>query len=367
MANSAVLSRSVVDIESCRRYLYSAWCWWLLQLSEILPVKVRRWLQRFSFSLTIYVEGDYCCCRSHKGSMVEFTLGSNSPPLITKIKRQLGILARQHAPAKLVLPEQMVLKATASLPEATERNLHQVLGFEMDRITPLAEGDVYFDYSVVQRHHTDQHILVELTLILRQKLDAIVASLRGLGVYPKKLLLRRDDGQELEVNLLPVGNDLPARFLHRLLCGCVAVLLVLIVFAPLFYLKGKVKGLQSEIDVVKANAVASSEYLQQTQQLQQQLQAMLQTRRQALPLVEVVAELTDLLPVHTWISRLTLNQQQLTLQGESTNASVLIETLEGSALFRNAAFDSSITRNPRSNKERFVINTMLLSRNLSGE
>ena len=45
--------------------------------------------------------------------------------------------------------EALVRRVT--MPAATEENLRQVLGFEMDRLTPFRADDVYFDYRVVSR------------------------------------------------------------------------------------------------------------------------------------------------------------------------------------------------------------------------
>ncbi len=361
MANSAVLQWGGLELEAIQRRLRPAWLWWSSQLLGILPAGVRSWLQHYSSSLTIYIEDKQCRCLPPKGSAVEFDFESDSA--LESIKDDLAGWSGRCNSVKLVLPASTVLTTTTILPEAAQQNLKQVLGFEMDRLTPLAEPEVYFDYTVIEKHRSDQQLLIELTVILRQKLDATLSRLHKLGLYPRRLMLKGAGDREQEVNLLPqaVTEDLPAQMLHRLLQGSVILLLLLVLFAPLFYLQAKVEGLNADIETIKSSALASSDYLQQSQKLQQQLQTMLQQRQQSVSVVQVFSELTRLLPMDTWVSRLRLHQQQLTLHGESNNASTLIEIVERSPFFKEAKFDASITRNPRSNKERFVINALLVS------
>ena len=51
-----------------------------------------------------------------------------------------------------------------TMPAATEENLRQVLGFEMDRLTPLRADEVYFDYRVVSRDAAAGQIAVQLAV-----------------------------------------------------------------------------------------------------------------------------------------------------------------------------------------------------------
>ena len=69
----------------------------------------------------------------------------------------------------------------------------------------------------------------------------------------------------------------------------------------------------------------------------------------------MLSELTQLLPDHTWLTRLEMNQQRVRLEGESAEASSLIGLLERSQYLHNVSFVSPITNNPRTQRDRFSL------------
>jgi len=69
-----------------------------------------------------------------------------------------------------------------TLPAPTEENLKEVLGYEMDRYTPFALEDVYFDYKVVGRDEAHESIQVLLMVVKREVIDYYLTLLRRINV-----------------------------------------------------------------------------------------------------------------------------------------------------------------------------------------
>lgn len=60
--------------------------------------------------------------------------------------------------------------------------------------------------------------------------------------------------------------------------------------------------------------------------------------------VEALRELTDILPKDVFLSSFSLQGEQLDIRGEAVSATSIIETLENSPVFKDARFDSQVTR-----------------------
>jgi len=75
--------------------------------------------------------------------------------------------------------------------------------------------------------------------------------------------------------------------------------------------------------------------------------------------LQILAEVTRVLPDNTWLLRFDVNGAEIRLQGQSTAASELIQLLESSPLFQEAQFRSSVVQIPRSDRERFHVSMQL--------
>ena len=69
--------------------------------------------------------------------------------------------------------------------------------------------------------------------------------------------------------------------------------------------------------------------------------------------LEIINELTRIIPDDTWINRLNIKGQEVEIQGQSASAAALIPLIESSDLLRNPRFRSPVTKIPRLNTERF--------------
>ena len=89
-------------------------------------------------------------------------------------------------PAVLRLAEADVLCKTVTLPLAAERQLDQVLAFEMDRETPFSPDEIFWNHRVAQRDRSRGQLAVRLLLVPRVSLDALLAPLAKVGILPKR-------------------------------------------------------------------------------------------------------------------------------------------------------------------------------------
>jgi general secretion pathway protein L len=248
------------------------------------------------------------------------------------------------------------LTRVLTLPLAAEKNLRQVVGFELDRLTPFSANQVYYDVTVLERQPQQRRLRVELTVLPRAAADPALTPLRQRGLLPDVLDLV---GSRPGLNLLP-PEQRPRRngWSRRLSAVAMLISLLLVAVAivlPIWRQHQQVREVLSQIAQIRQ---AANEALALRDQLDQVMAAaqLLAQKKQAVPsMLELLQELTAILPDDTWVERLQINGDNAQLIGQSAKASALIGIIEASKLFHSAGFQSPVNTDPRSGKERFVL------------
>jgi general secretion pathway protein L len=134
----------------------------------------------------------------------------------------------------------------------------------------------------------------------------------------------------------------------------IAVVLMAFVMAQSLWLREhQLQAIGEAIDNVRAEAMA-------VQQIRKQIDdasvaaSFLQNRKIDNGYkLEVLAELTRILPADTFLDRLSMHAETTQIQGKSDNAQSLIELINASTYFENASFRGPTRLDNRSRKEIF--------------
>jgi general secretion pathway protein L len=333
----------------------AAWRWWREGLLAWLPAGVRRWLAGSSRRLVLEVGDDACVlAREEAERTQELERLDRLSPDANAIARWF----RTEKPGEWVLrfPASQALTRMLTLPLAAEKNLRQVAGFEMDRLTPFTAAQVYYDAAVLERQSDQRRLRVELTALPRAAVDPLLAELRQQGLPPDALGVV---GGRPSLNLLP-PEQRPRRGLwgQRLRAAVVIASLTLVAAAvalPIWQQRALVLGALAKIGPIQKTA---NQALALRDQLDKTLETsrMLAQKKQSIPArVDLLRELTVILPDDTWVERLQIRGDNVQIIGQSAKASALIGIVESSKFFSGAGFTSPVTIDPRTGKERFVL------------
>lgn len=336
------------------------WSWWISELSGMLPPRVRRVLMPRAQRLFLELDGtDVVMSQGtmqDKQELTRYTLGqADAAPLRLSAEDK----AHQHArELVLCLPRDKVLTRSLTLPLAAEENLREVLSFEMDRQTPFTAEQVYYDFAVVARSPAEHTLTVDLALATRHMLDELLARLDKHGIHPDRVTINCDKGGGFAaVNLLPVENRQRKAITPRLVnlaLGTLAVLLLVsAVSLPLMNKRQKIKALEPLLETASAQAEEAQRLRKEVDQLTANSRFLTDKKQSSLPVLEVMDELTRILPDDTWITRLDIKGTELQIQGQSSSAAALIPLIESSSMLQNPRFRSPVTQIPRSDAERF--------------
>jgi general secretion pathway protein L len=338
----------------------AAWIWWRDGLLAWLPVGAHRWLVGSLRRLVIVVEDrEWVLTREEDAGRAQDLdrVDGESPDWQVVTEWFKTEKPRQRM---LRFPARQALIRTVSLPLAAEKNLRQVAGFEMDRLTPFTASQVYYDVIVLERQSEQRRLRVELTALPRTVVDPILAQLRQRELSPDVLDVI---GGRPGLNLLPPEQRVRRGLWgQRLRAAVIGVSLLLVAAAAILPIWQQRQILLETMAKVSQLQQVANQTLSLRDQLDQALEAsqLLAQKKQAFPpRVDLLLELTLILPDDTSVERLQINGDNLQIIGQSARASALVGIVESSELFGGASFVSPVTTDPRTGRERFMISARI--------
>ncbi|MFD0739095.1 PilN domain-containing protein [Lysobacter koreensis] len=266
-------------------------------------------------------------------------------------------------PRWLLLPAASGLRRRLPLPAAAAERLRDVVGFEIDRQTPFSADAVAFDARVLGRRDSDGQLDVELVAVPRSALDPQLAALGLLASTLAGVDVAATDGTPLGVNLLPLSQRRRHADPFRVWNWALAAVAVLAVAALLWQLleNRRQAAAAFERDIARRAQPARQAAAQRAELIGLiEGQAFLDRTRGARPTaVEVMDELSRRLPDGTYLEKLAIEAERLTLIGLSNEAPALIGRLDGSTLWRSPALAGALQPDPASGRDRFTLTAEL--------
>ena len=342
--------------------------WWGGELRNLLPLRWRGWFgsgadwhllqhSEIAAQWTLRRCGYAEPLASWDDSVDVATGDSHLPP--AALDTALRHVDREDRRLALLLPAVVVLRRPLALPLAARDNLLQVVGFEMDRQTPFTVAQVYYAVRELGTAAAAGRFNAELVAVTRGTLDPLLARLhaQGISIDAVDVAVAND---RLGVNLLPPEQTphrvRPRRRLNLALAVACVLLLVLVLGAWLHNREAALSQMQAEVDSMRGEA-------QQVVALRQQLQDnagaagfLAQRKKNTVSMLSLLQEATARLPDSAWLERFSVdNTGQIGFQGQSQQATKLLDALKDSTLITDASFQGSIQPDPATGKERFYL------------
>lgn len=264
-----------------------------------------------------------------------------------------------------LVPADMALRRRLVLPAAAAERLRDVLAFELDRQTPFAAHEACFDARVLGVRD-DGQLEVELAAVPTGAFTSGLARLGGLAQGMAGADVEDAEGGILGLNLLPeaarVVQQAPQRGLHLALAGVAVVAVVFAAWAVLDNRRAAAEAFAAQVD---SRADAARQVAAQRQQLVDLVTGttiLNQTSARRPTALEVMDDVTRRLPDNTYLEKLAIEGDRLTLIGFSPEASGLVARLQGSPLWRNPALSGALQPDPRTRMDRFTLTAELLGK-----
>jgi general secretion pathway protein L len=349
---------------------YAFFVWWGNALLSMLPEKYSQKLKTKNQRLII---------RFHEEKIKLFYKDKNTQHYIESIAADKEVVSHydwNHLRVKyklknhtttLVLEPDQLLHYRLQLPKQTEKNLDSFFRYEIDRLTPFSADDVYYDYTLLPSNKNEGKISVDLFLIKQETVDNSVSYFASSeltldGVDAAKSVLADDSNNRIEtlsVNFLPMEKrgGSPQRFLWMNLAATILAI-CLVVFPQQYSLKSKQEQIQQKQRYLASQQPSISNIIALKEQLasiKESVNFVMKKKLNSPSPSKILAEITQILPDHSYVKDLTINKDNLNISGLSHSASNLIPLLDKAAWLDEVSLREPITIDRETQKERFSI------------
>lgn len=238
-------------------------------------------------------------------------------------------------------------------PEAIQENLRQVIGYQLDRLSPFSTDRAYYSAELLGHDRKTKEINVNVQVIPKHIADRVLNQLKEMGVPEVHLLSVMGSssaapiGHTTQQDLAQNWSWIPLGFMVTALIGSLA--------APIAYKMRRVEQIDSALAQVRQHSAAQLQVREQLNAAEEAMTFLTERRRTSPVALDVAEHLSQVLPAHTWLDRLTIEGSSLSIKGESAAALDLIDLLEGSPMLSEVKFKSPVTRSKDSNTDKFQI------------
>lgn len=159
-------------------------------------------------------------------------------------------------------------------------------------------------------------------------------------------------------NLLSKGVRMATRppFLMTLvLLAAILICVGLYAAMPLQIEEKRLKEIDRQIALRKDQVKVTESIIGEIETINREQALIEGFRKEQTPTIDMLKELTSIIPKNAWLSRVRIAGNQVNLEGYSPSASGLIEMLEASRYFQKVEFASPTFRDARQNMDRFQI------------
>ena len=274
-------------------------------------------------------------------------------------------LGRGNSPVAISLSEDLCLISDYAFPRTGDRQITSMLALRRARVQPLGDDEIIAGWHECPNSGPTDTTSVRQIVLKKSVVTEILDAVSSVGRDCSLIFLRSPTGTPLPIawsrDGSPYGRSTFDIWKKRfaIVCGFTALL----GFATYTLLArtemAKMQDLQNEI----AAALEKSKTVQK--------QLLLQTARIAAVdeikkhsaeshrRLELVETLSKLLPDDVYLTRFSIQKNDVNLEGAATKPEAMIATLESSPSLSKVAFLAPVFRNPGEEKSRFSIRMLL--------
>ncbi|NCC26274.1 MAG: fimbrial assembly protein [Deltaproteobacteria bacterium] len=162
----------------------------------------------------------------------------------------------------------------------------------------------------------------------------------------RSVVSRKFEEFSYQINLVPVAVLKNRKKTFWIQIAAIFFLVVAVAAYPVARVAGKRQSLAAIEDKIAALKTQASELAglrDENARITDYLQKLAKEAESHVAVAEILKEVTEILPQDAWLSTFLFSKRQIQIRGSAKSATVVIEALENSPLFKEARFDSPVT------------------------
>ncbi len=338
----------------------SFFAWWRGELWGLVPERGRKWLAGAGPGVVLAeVETGFQI-------LAEDATRPGAAPGPAPLSRAeaLSALARMAdsgtaATVGIRLPQSKCFQRKVELPKAARNDAGQILSFNLERATPFKLRDVYTAHVVEEEAGSKGKLRFLQLVTKREAVDALVADVKAAGLEVAFVdCWDNQPSSGLSLNFLEASTASRGRRSATLPRALAALVLLLAASAFLLLLTSHgsaLAELQAQTAKMRTQAAEVRRVLERSDAAVAGLARLHRLKLGQVPSIEVLEEISRVLPDSVWLSDLRIEGDTLDISGLAKAGAALPSLLEQSPLFADAALTAPLTLDPREDKERFSL------------
>jgi general secretion pathway protein L len=379
----AITTKPISFFANATQNALSFWNWWTHELGAMVPKRVAMAFVGDASLTDIAIEDT---------ALVRVKVGTGDSVPAQELKR-VPFVPRDAAGMRAALDEVMrgeardvrvlvspqhVLRKRVVLPMATEENLRDVVGFDMDRQTPFTAEQVYFGAAVVSRDVARDRIEAEVVVVPKNALKPWLKEMRAAAISVHSIVAadeftlasKRNVGP---IELLPKSAGVARRWsnIQRINVGLLLLALLLILLAvglPIWQKREMIKDLMPLAVKAESEFKITQRVTEDYTRLANEYNYVVSRKHINFPMVMLVDEITKISPDTMWIQNFEYKSlaktRELQLAGEAASVSKVMESLEQTGFLQNTTQRQASRQGSRPNIEYFTLASDVKSRPL---
>jgi general secretion pathway protein L len=345
-------------------HLHAFFTWWTAGLTSLLPHRLRKGWQndRNGLILELGPTDAVLLTRTTAGDSRLAALSLDAPDYHQRLKTIVDKVSPGHRRLTIRLAEQLGLRRNLDLPLAALNDLDQFLAFEIDRLTPFKQADVYYAHRVLRLDRDARRFHMELHVAPRCEVTRARELSRTLGLTIAQLQLTDpDNGHSTALNLY---SEKPPRATSEKRLSCTSAILASVLTVAVFVVPvqrqlATAAKLEAQIAAYQAEADATLALAERLDQLSGQVRFLESVNSARPTATKLLAELTRLLPDQVHLVEVKLHNDIVEIDGIAEDANNLVVMLGNSSILKTPRFTAPVIHDSQSGFERFRISMVL--------
>jgi general secretion pathway protein L len=345
--------------------------WWLSELLNLFPEGL---LHRGRNVLVVTIDKEIVVLKlkkSNRGSMLseEIEVRDYSVEAIGRFLNSHG-LERADVDIAINLPAESIFCRRLTLPIEANDAIDEIVEQSLLKKTPFKLAEIYCDHVAVKADEENK-ISIWQWIVKRELVHETLSHLQ-IGIDSVAMVVANKVGNETApssvIKLNPSRQKTKSRSQRSIsaLAYSAFALAFIAGGAKYWHQQALIDQLETEIAEIKSKTQQVRGMIRVVQEKQNALRD-LRLRRESTPmLIDLWEEITRVLPSHTWLTEFRLteapdrHEQQITIIGFSAAAPSLVNAVDKSSLFSDAALTAPVFLDPVEKVERFTLQTKVV-------